>query len=58
MMDKISPTEAAKRLGVTPFTVRRWIHDKKLPATRVGGRWKLDPRDLEKMVTESYASEK
>ena len=42
MRDAIGPTEAARRLGVSPRTVQRWLRDGRLPAVRVGSRLKLD----------------
>ena len=41
MRDEISPSEAARRLGTTTRSVQRWISLGKLPARRVGGRWRV-----------------
>jgi acetyl-CoA/propionyl-CoA carboxylase biotin carboxyl carrier protein len=41
MRDEISPSEAARRLGATTRSVQRWIALGKLPARRVGGRWRV-----------------
>lgn len=38
--------EAARRARRNPETVRRWIREGKLPATRVGTQFVLDERDL------------
>lgn len=38
--------EAARRARRNPETVRRWIREGKLPATRVGTQLVLDERDL------------
>ena len=32
---------------VSDKTVRRWIKAKELPAARLGGQWRIRPRDLE-----------
>jgi 3-methylcrotonyl-CoA carboxylase alpha subunit len=39
--EEISPTEYARRIGTTTRTVQRWIALGKLPARRVGGRWRV-----------------
>jgi len=39
--DEISPSEYARRIGATTRSVQRWIARGKLPARRVGGRWRV-----------------
>ncbi len=39
--DELTPREAAARLGATVRTVQRWIATGRLPARRVGGRWRV-----------------
>jgi len=41
MPDELSPSEAAKRIGATTRSVQRWIATGRLPARRVGGRWRV-----------------
>ena len=41
MREEISPSEAARRIGATTRSVQRWIALGKLPARRVGGRWRV-----------------
>jgi len=41
MRDEISPSEYARRIGATTRSVQRWIAQGKLPARRVGGRWRV-----------------
>ena len=38
---ELSPSQAAARLGTTTRTVQRWIAQGRLPARRVGGRWRV-----------------
>ena len=38
--------QAADKLGVHYMTVYRYVRTGKLPATRVGGAWQVDPDDL------------
>lgn len=42
--------QAAQRLGVNGATIRRWILTGKLPATRVGQRWRIAEEDLATMI--------
>lgn len=39
--------EVAEKLRLTPYTVRRFIKEGKLPATKVGGQWRVREADLE-----------
>ncbi|HYM84478.1 MAG TPA: biotin carboxylase N-terminal domain-containing protein [Candidatus Dormibacteraeota bacterium] len=41
MTEELSPTEAARRIGTTTRSVQRWIAAGRLPARRVGGRWRV-----------------
>jgi acetyl-CoA/propionyl-CoA carboxylase biotin carboxyl carrier protein len=41
MSDELSPAEAARRIGATTRSVQRWIASGRLPARRVGGRWRV-----------------
>jgi acetyl-CoA/propionyl-CoA carboxylase biotin carboxyl carrier protein len=38
---ELSPSQAAKRIGATTRSVQRWIAQGRLPARRVGGRWRV-----------------
>lgn len=43
----LSPTEAAKRLGVHVDTIKRWAAQGKVPAFRTpGGWWRFDGEEL------------
>ncbi len=41
MPDELSPSEVARQIGATTRSVQRWIASGKLPARRVGGRWRV-----------------
>ncbi|HEX5994464.1 MAG TPA: B12-binding domain-containing protein [Jiangellales bacterium] len=41
--------EAAQRLGVHYMTAYRYVRMGRLPATQDGGRWLVDPKDLERL---------
>ena len=44
---RLSVAAAAAVLGISPFTVRKWVRERLLPHHRVGRRVVLDRRDLE-----------
>ena len=41
MADELTPSEVARRLGTSTRSVQRWIASGRLPARRVGGRWRV-----------------
>lgn len=49
MQDKLADMhEIAAHFGVTTETVRNWIKGRKLPAMKIGGRWRFDWTDIER----------
>ena len=50
----ITVGEAANRVGRTPETVRRWIRNGRLPASRDRGRLLLEVSDLDTVRDELY----
>ena len=46
----ITVPEAARRTGRNPETIRRWIREGKLPATKVGTQHVLAEEDLDAFV--------
>jgi excisionase family DNA binding protein len=47
LQKRLSIAEAAERLGVSPFTLRSWLRQRRLPYHRLGRRIVLDPADVE-----------
>ena len=41
MTEELSPSQVAERIGATTRSVQRWIAAGRLPARRVGGRWRV-----------------
>ena len=41
--------EAAKRLGLSEYSIRQFIRDKQIRATKLR-RWRIAPEDLEEFV--------
>lgn len=46
----LTTAQVAARLAVDPSTVRRWIEDGRLPATKPGGQHRIDPADLDELL--------
>lgn len=42
----ITTTQAAQQLGCTDRAVRKWCSNGRIPATRCGGRWLIQPHHL------------
>ena len=42
-------SEVAKKFGVTPLTVRRWIEKNQLKAVKLGGRWYIEAESLKNL---------
>ena len=52
MTDELSPSQAAARIGATTRSVQRWIVTGRLPARRVGGRWRVASDALDAFVAD------
>ena len=57
MPDELSPSAAAARIGATTRSVQRWIAKGRLPARRVGGRWRVASDALDAFVAKSAAAD-
>jgi excisionase family DNA binding protein len=51
-MTMLSVAEAAARLGVSKFTVRAWLRQRRLPYYQLGRRQVLDAEDVERFLRE------
>jgi excisionase family DNA binding protein len=54
ILDVLTVEEAARRVGRSPDTVRRWIRSGRLPAATEGHRRVIDPADLDAIRDELY----
>jgi len=50
-VDKVGIVEAGRVLGLSPFTVRAWIRERRIPFFRCGRRIVFSRRDLEEFLT-------
>jgi excisionase family DNA binding protein len=48
--DLLSPQEAGDRLGVSVYTVRRWIQEGRIPAYKPGKEYRIRDSDLEEFL--------
>lgn len=42
--------EVADAFGLTPFTIHRWIRERKLKAVKIGGSVRIRAEEIEKFV--------
>lgn len=49
-MERFNVTEAARRLGISKFTVRALVRKRKLSAYRIGRRVVLDSEDVARFL--------
>lgn len=50
-MEALLPVDkAAELLGISPWTVRKWLHVKKLRSVRIGRRVLLEQSELRRIV--------
>jgi excisionase family DNA binding protein len=57
MSDVLTTKEAATYLKTTPDTIRRLLRQRRLPAMKLGGSWRLRRSDLDEMFTETLVDE-
>lgn len=46
----ISTQTAGERIGVSMATVQQWVRDGRLPAVRIGRRYRIDADELDKLI--------
>lgn len=50
LQKNLSVVEAAVRIGVSPFTMRTWLRQRRIPFIRAGRRILLSPEDIERFL--------
>lgn len=53
----LTPEEAAKRLKVSPETIKKWCRSGKLPGVKVSVLWRVRERDLARFIKERERKE-
>ncbi|MGD0153299.1 MAG: helix-turn-helix domain-containing protein [Thermacetogeniaceae bacterium] len=56
-MGLLTVEEAAEYLKMSPYVVRRWLRDKKLPGFKMGQEWRIDEKDLAALIEEAKAKQ-
>lgn len=46
--------EAAKYLGISVFSLRKFARERKLPAGKVGRQWRFNKDDLDNFLRDQY----
>ncbi|MBM3500173.1 MAG: helix-turn-helix domain-containing protein [Armatimonadetes bacterium] len=57
LSDILTTKEAAAYLRTTPDTIRRLLRQRRMPAMKLGGAWRLRKGDLDEMFTETLVDE-
>jgi excisionase family DNA binding protein len=53
----LTVSEAAKLLGISPWTLRQWLSQRRLPFVKVGRLTKLRPSDLQAFIAANVCQE-
>jgi excisionase family DNA binding protein len=48
--ESLTPAEAAAALGTSASTIRRWLADGRMEGVRIGGRLRIEPEAVQRMV--------
>lgn len=46
----ITPEEAAKRLSISPVTIRNWLRQGKMSGVKVASLWRIREEDIEDII--------
>lgn len=46
-----TPDEIAEKLGVTVGTVRRWLRNGEIKATKIGRKWFVSKTEIERIIS-------
>ena len=45
--------EVARALKFDPYTIRRLVREKKIPAFKIGGQWRFKKYDINRLLNKS-----
>jgi excisionase family DNA binding protein len=54
MGNYLTPEQIAEQLDVQPKTVRDWLRTGALIGIKIGKSWRVDPKDLERLIEEKF----
>lgn len=49
-MSLLTVNEAAKSLTLSPWTLRKWLSEKRLSCVRLGRRIAIEPREIDRLI--------
>jgi len=45
--------QAAEYLQTSPWVIRKWLRERKLPGFKIGREWRIDEKDLHELIEEA-----
>ena len=52
-MALLTVDQAADYLQISPWVIRKWLREKKLPGFKMGREWRIDEKDLNAIIEEA-----
>lgn len=49
-MALLTVDQAAEYLQISPWVMRKWLREKKVPAFKIGKEWRIEEKDLEEFI--------
>jgi excisionase family DNA binding protein len=54
-MGLLTVEQAADYFKMSPYVIRRWLREKRLPGFKVGHAWRIDEKDLAALIEDAKA---
>lgn len=52
-MALLTVEQAAEYLQISPWVIRKWLRENKLPGFKMGREWRIDEKDLNAMIEDA-----
>ncbi|NPV90507.1 MAG: helix-turn-helix domain-containing protein [Firmicutes bacterium] len=52
-MALLTVDQAAEYLQISPWIIRKWLREKKLPGFKIGREWRIDEKDLNQLIEDA-----
>jgi excisionase family DNA binding protein len=52
-MGLLTVDQAANYLQISPWVIRKWLREKKLPGFKIGREWRIDEKDLHRFIEDA-----